>query len=284
MTSNEKAAAKSNVIHYGSPLAPDDQWVPFEWNEPKLGKQVSGEVAIARAFGSSGSLSCGFWRTGPTTQGSKPDGTHTFVYTAPLGDETAYVVEGTATLTVMSSGASYKIKPGSIVSSPKGLEVRWAVDGPFFKKFWCVWNGSEAASNPPSDLKVNHISDEPDDWIEHRFTEPDYGELVAGELYFVRSGGSTGTMLSGVWRSGKGFPGTKVDSKGTLTTPYTGVLGDETIYLVHGDTDVVEVESGKRHSFKAGDIVGLTAGMPVTYVAKGPFSVKLFIVTEDKLL
>lgn len=281
MVSHEYKPTPDQVVHYGNSSDPNNKWVSFEWEEPTLGKQIQGEATVARAFGSTGDLSCGFWRTGPTTPGSRQDGSHNFLYSSASGDETSCVIEGTATLTVVSTGTKFKVGPGSVISSPKGLEVQWMVDGPFFKKFWCVWNGTEATANPPTDLKINHIGDDPDDWVEHRFNEPEHGDLVAGELYFIRTGGSTGTMLSGIWRSGKGFPGTQVDSRGTLTTHYSGVLGDETMFLLEGDVDVVEVKTGKRHIFKPGDIVGLTAGMPVTYIAKGPFSKKLWIISQD---
>jgi len=90
-------------------------------------------------------------------------------------------------------------------------------------------------------------------------------------------------MMSGVWRSGKGIAGSSVDAKGTLVTPYTGTLGDETILLLEGEVDVVETESGKKHSFKAGDVIGLTSGMHITWTSKGPFTKKLWVITRDAL-
>lgn len=88
--------------------------------EPKLGKQVHGEVTIARTFGSTGDLSSGFWRIGPTSPGAQVDGSHRLTYSAPLGDETACVVDGTAVLTVTSTAKTYKVGPGSIISSQRG--------------------------------------------------------------------------------------------------------------------------------------------------------------------
>lgn len=88
-------------------------------------------------------------------------------------------------------------------------------------------------------------------------------------------------MLSGVWRCGKGIAGTDVAPDGTLTTPYTGTLGDETILLLEGEVDVMETDSGKKHSFRAGDAIGLTSGMHVTWVSKGPFCKKLWVITRD---
>lgn len=272
-----------HVVHSGKQAPPNDQWSPFEWDEPKLGKQTHGEVTIARSFGVTGNLSAGFWRTGPTNPGAGSDGSHKLIYSSPLGDETACIIDGTATLTIAGTGEQHKVGPGSIISSPKGLEVQWEIDAPFFKKYWCIWNGSEANPAVPTNLRVDHVADNPDEWIEYHFTEPNEGNLVAGELYFIRPGGSTGTMLSGVWRSGKGIAGSDVDATGAMSTPYTGVLGDETILLLEGEVEVTETESRVKHYFKAGDVIGLTSGMHVTWRSKGPFSKKLWVITRDQL-
>lgn len=207
------------AVHGGVQNEPNEKWLPFEWVEPRFGMQVHGEYVVTRPEGMSGSLSAGFWRTGPTAPGATADGSHTIVYSSPLGDEVACVIDGTAVLTVLSTGKRYKVGPGSIINSPKGLEVQWEIEGPSFKKWWCIWNGSEPTSNPPQDLLISHTSDNPADWLEYHFDEPAEGPLVAGELYFLRSGGSTGTMMSGVWRSGKGIAGSDVDEKGALKTP-----------------------------------------------------------------
>lgn len=237
-----------HAVHGGVQAPAADKWVAFEWEEPKLGKQVHGEITTARSFGTSGKLSSGFWRSGPTAPGANSDGSHRLVYSAPLGDELACVIDGSATLTVVSTGEKFHVSPGSIISSPKGLEVQWELEAPFFKKYWCIWNGSKDTSNPPSTLQINHVSDNPKEWTDYHFTEPKEGPQVAGELYFIKTGGSTGTFLSGVWRSGKGIAGTNVDEHGTLVTPYTGVLGDETILLLEGEVEVIE--TGTRQNIR----------------------------------
>ncbi|MDN5939700.1 MAG: cupin domain-containing protein, partial [Salinisphaera sp.] len=230
-----------------------------------------------------GSLQAGFWRTGPTSPGASKDGSHKVVYSSPLGDEPACVIEGSATLTVKSTGKKFHIAPGSIVSSPKNLEVTWEINGPYFKKYWCIFDGSDATANPPQNLLVTNISDNPPQWQAYHFDEPAEGPQVAGELFFIRESGATGTMMSGLWRSGKGIAGTNVDEQGALTTPYTGVLGDETILLLEGEVDVIETDSGSKHSFRAGDVIGLSSGMHITWTSKGPFAKKLWVITRDEL-
>lgn len=271
------------VIHSGGQTPAADQWEPLEWHEPGRGKQIHGEAAVIRPQGTSGSLCAGFWRTAPNAPGAAPDGSQKFIYSSALGDETECIIDGTAVLTVLSTGKQYHVGPGSIISCPKGLEVQWEVQGPFFKKFWCIWDGSKPTAHPPQDLLVGHVSDNPSEWHEHRFTEPLEGPQVGGELYLIRTGGSGGTMLSGVWRSGKGIAGTAVDSDGTLTIPYSGTLGDETMLLLEGEVEIIETLSGKKHFFRSGDVIGLPAGLHVTWISKGPFTKKLFIVTRDAL-
>jgi quercetin dioxygenase-like cupin family protein len=177
--------------------------------------------------------------------------------TAPLGDEMAVVLEGCAALTVKGTRERRRVGPGSIICSPKNVEVLWEFDAPYFKKFWCIFDGSYPTANPPRDLLIANVSDNPPDWQEYHFTEPKEGPLVAGELFFLRRSGATSTMMSGIWRSGKGIAGTNVDASGTLVTPYTGTLGDETILLLEGEVEVVETLTGEKHCFRAGDVIGL---------------------------
>ena len=48
------------------------------------------------------------------------------------------------------------------------------------------------------------------------------------------------------------------------------------------EVEVTETESQKKHLFKAGDAIGLTSGMHITWVSKGPFSKKLWVITRDE--
>jgi uncharacterized cupin superfamily protein len=276
-------APATRVVHKGTQDLPKDAWVPFEWDEPRRGHQVCGEIAIVRPFGTSGNLTAGFWRSRPNGPGMSSDGSVRAIYSAPLGDETAVVLEGTATLTVKETRQRYRVSPGSIICSPKNVEVVWEFDAPYFKKFWCIFDGSYPTPNPPKDLLIANINDNPAEWQEYRFTEPKEGPQVAGELFFIRERGATSTMMCGLWRSGKGIAGTNVDASGTLVTPLTSALGDETILLLEGEIEVVETLTRKKHSFRAGDVIGLSSGMHVTGTAKGPFTKKLWVITKDQL-
>ena len=277
------ATPANHVVHGSSQDIAPECWVPFEWEEPSLGRCVVGEIAVIRPGGTSGNLMAGFFRGGRGIPGAAPDGSIRALYSAPLGDETAVVLEGTATLTVQSSGKKYRIGPGSIVISPKNVEVMWEFDAPYFKKFWCIFDGSQPTPNPPRDLLIANINDNPDCWENYHYTEPKEGAQVAGELLSIRDAGATGTMMTGIWRSGRGMVGTNVDPTGRLLAPYTATLGDETILLLEGEVHITETLSGKKHRFRAGDVIGLSSGMHVTWDAKGPFCKKLFVITRDQL-
>lgn len=272
----------THVVHGSTQDVPKDQWVPFEWEEPRLGRQVYGEIAVVRPHGTAGNLMAGFWRAGPTSPGAEKDGSMRAIYSAPLGDEFAAVLDGCATLTVRATGKRHRVAPGSIICSPKGVEVLWEFEAPAFKKYWCIFDGSHPRANAPKDLLIANVNDNPRDWQDYHFTEPKEGPLVAGELIFIRESGSTSTTMCGLWRSGKGIAGSDVDASGRMVTPYTGTLGDETILLLEGEVDVVETLTGKKHSFRAGDVIGLSSGMHVTWTSKGPFSKKFWVITKDQ--
>ena len=276
-------APSTHVVHGGTQDVPKSAWVPFEWNEPKHGAQVCGEIAVVRPFGTSGNLQAGFWRLRSGGPGVQSDGSIRTIYSAPLGDEMAVVLEGTGTLTVKGTNKKHRVSPGSIICSPKNVEVLWELDAPYFKKYWCIFDGSYPAKNPPRDLLIANVNDNPDVWQEYHFTEPKEGPLVAGELFFLRQSGATSTTMCGIWRSGKGIAGSDVDANGKMVTPYTGTLGDETILLLEGEVDVVETDSGRKHSFRAGDVIGLSSGMHINWTSKGPFSKKFWVITKDQL-
>ncbi|NMO05107.1 cupin domain-containing protein [Gordonia sp. TBRC 11910] len=267
-------------VHGGSADPTKHEWSPFEWEEPALGRtETQGEVTVFRPEGASGNLSAGFWRYHAGAPGARSDGSGTVVWSAPLGDESAVVIEGSAVITVTATGKQYEVGPGDIIHEPKGLEQTWEINGPYFKKFWVIWDSPTSTGASSDDLVIASINDNPEGWTPYDFTEPAEGDLTKGELIFQREGGSTGTLLSGLWRSGKGIAGSEAD--GTLTTPYTGVLGDETILLLEGEVHVHNDETGEDFDFKAGDVIGLTSGEHITWTSKSPFTKKFWVITNE---
>lgn len=276
------ASSPDHIVHGANHNARTAEWKPFEFHEPKFGTQVHGETQAVRTFGKSGKLFAGFWRTGLTSPGTHSDGTHEFLYSAQSGDTINYVIEGFATLTISSTNEQHHIRPGSVVITPKKTEVHWKIDAPFFKTFLLIWDGTKTASHPLSDVQVQHVDNVTTGFQDYRYHEPNNGPLVAGELHYLQDRGSSGTMLSGLWRGGKGIAGSNVDNDGKLSVPYTAVLGDETIFLLEGEVEIVDKENNVSHTFTAGDIIGLTTGMDMQWISKGPFARKLWVITEDR--
>ena len=189
-----------------------------------------------------------------------------------IGDETSVVIDGTARLTTTTDGHTQEIGPGSIVSTPKNLQVEWEIDAPYFKTFWIAWLGTSPSPNPPKDLKINHVNDNPKQWTPYSRSDAKGGTLTSGELYMIRDSGSTGSMISGIWRAGRGIPSTNVEPDGRMVNPYIGATGDETMLILEGEVEIIETESRKKHLVRAGDSLGLSSGMHVTWVSRAPFT------------
>ena len=187
---------EKHVVHNGTQCPPSNEWEPSVWEEPKLGKQVFGEITFSRKFGTTGSISSGFWRVAPTSPGVQFDKSKKahMAYSSPMGDETAVVIDGTAELTVRSTGEKHPVGPGSIISTPKHLEVDWAIDAPYFKTFWVIWNGSSPVADASKDLKLNNVNDNPDKWTPYSRSDANGGTLTSGELCMIRDSGSTGEI------------------------------------------------------------------------------------------
>lgn len=95
-------------------------WIPFDWEDPLHGPQSKGEVVTIRTGGATGgTLASGLWRTGPGIAGCNDDGTCDIVYSAPLGDETMVLLEGSAEVLATNSGKKYHFKAGDILAHPK---------------------------------------------------------------------------------------------------------------------------------------------------------------------
>ena len=256
------------------------QWAPFTWDDPHFGPQVKGEVAPVAFDHTSGSLQLGFWRTGKGIPGCNEDGSCHVDYSAPLGDETMVILEGTATVTVAATGKQYRLEAGTIISHPKGVALSWDIDAPFLKKFWILWD-SPAPSVKDDDVYVGHISDNPEAWEPFTWDEPDHGSMVCGELFKLRSTGSTGTLICGMWRAGVGIAGCAPD--GSTAIPYTSPLGDEIELLLEGAYHVVNEDTGETHNLRGGDVLAMPRGTRLSWSSKGPFAKKFWLIANASL-
>jgi uncharacterized cupin superfamily protein len=276
------AAVSPGRLFHGSVDPAKNDWQPFEWEEPALGRtDAQGEVAVFRPSGTRGNLTSGLWRYHAGAPGANADGSGRIVWSSPLGDECAVVLDGSAVITVEEGGKQHEVGPGSIVYQPKGLRLSWEIKGPYFKKFWTTWDGTEASGVKHDDVTIANISDNPADWTQNDFTEPLEGDLTKGEYVVFFAEGTTGTLMSGLWRTGIGLPGCEAD--GSLTTPYTGVRGDETILMLEGEAHLRNDETGEEWNFRAGDLIAIPSGVHVTWTSKGPFHKKFWVISNDIL-
>ena len=116
------------VEHHEQP-----DYVPFVYPAPG-GAETSefGEIAVSREASYNGNLLVvAFWRVQPATSP---------LYDFPLGDESGYVIEGSATIELLDSGRSVDLNPGDLYSFTKGTLSRWTIHKPF-KKFVVVNDG-----------------------------------------------------------------------------------------------------------------------------------------------
>jgi uncharacterized cupin superfamily protein len=259
-------------------LNPEEGWTPFAWVEPVHGPQEKGEVLIIRPGGTAGGdHKAGLWRTGKGIAGCAQDGSCFVRYSAPDADETVVILEGSVEVTVTSTGRSYHLEAGSIMSHPKGLDITWDIKGPYLKKFWVLWDSPNPGTRG-EDLYVSHVGAEPDVWTTFEWVEPAHGPQVCGELFFVRDTGVTGTLLTGLWRTGVGIAGCAPD--GSASVQYTAPLGDETILLLEGNVHLVDEETGNEYEFTAGDVICLPSGLPVRWTSKAPYLKKFFFISN----
>ena len=113
----------------------EPDYVPFAGPEVGgTGKTVEfGEIAVLRQGAYDGKvLVVGFWRAQPATSP---------LYDVPLGDESGYVIEGSADIELVDSGEVVHLKAGQLYSFKKGTLTRWTIREPF-KKFVVVNDGS----------------------------------------------------------------------------------------------------------------------------------------------
>jgi uncharacterized cupin superfamily protein len=101
------------------------------------GEIVFGEMATLRRTGYNGNPHIvGFWRVEPAVSP---------LYDVPLGDESGYVISGSATIEFIDSGEKLELKAGEMYSMAKGTLQRWTVHEPFIK-FVVVSDGPAARS------------------------------------------------------------------------------------------------------------------------------------------
>lgn len=103
------------------------EFVPF--SAPEVGgtggMSTFGEIAVIRDQSFSGNFFVtAFWRVEPATSP---------LYDVPLGDESGYVIRGSATIELIESGEKVELKAGDAYTFLKGTLTRWTIHEPFEK-------------------------------------------------------------------------------------------------------------------------------------------------------
>lgn len=102
------------------------EYVPF--SHPKaggVGTSTYGEMAVLRDGASNGGvLVAGFWRADPAAD--RP-------FDMPQGDESAYVIRGSATVELVETGERVELNAGDLYFFAKGTPTRWTVHEPMEK-------------------------------------------------------------------------------------------------------------------------------------------------------
>ena len=113
-------------------------YVPFDAPEAGGAGGISrfGEIAVLREKSYNGNvLVVGFWQVQPAVSP---------LYDVPLGDESGFVIEGSATIEFIKSGEKVELRAGQMYTLTKGTLTRWTIHTPF-KKFVVVNDGPSVA-------------------------------------------------------------------------------------------------------------------------------------------
>ncbi|KAF5964772.1 hypothetical protein FBULB1_12615 [Fusarium bulbicola] len=273
--------AINTPVYSGKQDALCNLWLPYDWHDEEGGKQVRGQVTVIRACGTSGDLIAGYWRITLTSPYARPDGSYSFVYPSPTGDDITCVLEGTAIITNLSTGMKNEVGPGAIVSTPRGLRVHWEIASPGLRTFWCIWAGTTLTPNPPTELQVTHVNDDPGCWLDYNYNTLEPGARSLEEFFYISRNGSSGTFITGIRRFKEGTFDLSNGPQNNLMLRYSVEAGDETMLLLEGSVKVVDTASGALHHFSKGDIIGLSRGAQVAWMtARQPCKV-LWIITSD---
>ena len=151
------APEREQKIYGGPSYSNPKEWIPLDFPHTRgttsPGRQVaarwpsSEQRGLARTRCLSAFGAQALYRRAVTPRPASA----TSPWEALWGDEQVYVIEGTVTVTDRATGEVYKYKPGDIFSISKNNDTDWHVDGPYFKKYFCI------AHNEPVDLDTASI-------------------------------------------------------------------------------------------------------------------------------
>ncbi len=131
------------------------------------------------------------------------------------------------------------------------------------------------ATNPRR-IHIGNRNFNPSQWTDFGWNDPRHGPQIKGEVAVIRDDGTSGSLQCGLWRTGVGLAGCAPDRSASVRR--ASPRGDETMLLLEGQAQLVNDETGEIYHLEGGDVIGLPAGLPVTWTSRGPY-LKLFRVT-----
>ncbi|MFD2757804.1 cupin domain-containing protein [Gulosibacter faecalis] len=118
------------------------EFVSFDYPKAKgePGTSTFGEISIVRDTSYNGNLLVvAFWRVEPAVSP---------LYDIPLGDESGYVIRGSATIELLDTGETLELAAGDLYTFRKNTLTRWTIHEPFLK--FVVVNDGPAAMGEPA--------------------------------------------------------------------------------------------------------------------------------------
>ncbi|MDN3459879.1 cupin domain-containing protein [Rhodococcus sp. APC 3903] len=117
------------------------------------------------------------------------------------------------------------------------------------------------------------------EWVPFAWTEPVHGPQVKGEVLVIRTGGTSGSLQAGLWRTGVGIAGCNPD--GTCHVDYSAPTADETVVILEGVVEVTVTSTGKKYELEAGSIMSHPKGLDITWDIKSPFLKKFWVLWDS---
>jgi uncharacterized cupin superfamily protein len=129
-----------------------------------------------------------------------------------------------------------------------------------------------------SQIEIGSRHFNPANWVPFEWDDPVYGPQVKGEVAVIRNKGTSGTLLAGLWRTGKGIAGCEAD--GSCPVDYSAPLGDETIVILEGNVTVTIAATGKKYRLEAGTMLSQVKGVSYHWDIESPFLKKFWVLWD----
>jgi uncharacterized cupin superfamily protein len=135
------------------------------------------------------------------------------------------------------------------------------------------------ASDETAQIEIGSRHINPDKWVPFEWTDPKFGPQVKGEVAVIRNQGTSGSLLAGLWRTGKGIAG--CEANGSCHVDYSAPLGDETILILEGNVVVTIAATGKKYRLESGTIISHPKNVTLSWDIDAPFLKKFWVMWDS---